>query len=445
MHNLPTNNETNIIKSIFNTSLNEQIGRARLPEVIPGFTPTPFGLIPGKLQPISVTPEFTPVNQTGPKVTPGFTPTPFGQIPGKLQPTGSPSSAPSVAPTGKHFYPGTFVGREMAPDEVAPQTPPPGSRPEEIGMKGTALSQHLQKRISKRQYNAWKKEGLTDEQILERIQKLREAGRKFRESLPNPSQQKSQKSQQAQRGDITPAGEEARRQERVRTGETSGRVVQPEDVVSPWKDDLPKPGQAVGAAGTVRDTSDWGSSIRRKYTGYYQYPHPKAGMRITDEDKKSLASRGVDISNPVPANPDGSPIEVTTKSEEEDGVNENYLPNYNPGIREQHDPTSYYNRLNEAIGINLDAYGRDKKGKKRARRFLERQKSHPHAAFGAGDSSTVEDLPDESPKERVADPESFMKTAAINILKDAQSRGIKMTHGQIQQQALDMLKKYMGQ
>lgn len=101
---------------------------------------------------------------------------------------------------------------------------------------------------------------------------------------------------------------------------------------------------------------------------------------------------------------------------------------------------AYCKFISETLGVNLDAYGRDKKGKKRARRFLERQESHPHTS-SSGDSSSVEDQPNESPKERVADPEKFMKTAVADLMQN----NPKMTHGQAQQQALGMLKKHMGQ
>jgi len=244
-------------------------------------------------------PEFTPVGQAGPKVTPGFTPTPFGQIPGKLAPV-----------------PGKLPEQPM--DRAVQDfknTPPAGSKPGETNLlqKPSELQKHLLSRMSKAQYDAYRGKGMTDEDIMKQTWKLREQGKAWtkpagvsqedwdklddkRQGEYWANERKVQDRINAQNkpaglGDISAGGEEARRQQRVRTGETSGRVVQPGEVVSSGAVGM----GAARSAGEGMLGANWGQSVQTKYTGYYQYPHPKAGMPITAADKKSLQDRGVAV------------------------------------------------------------------------------------------------------------------------------------------------------
>jgi hypothetical protein len=112
-------------------------------------------------------------------------------------------------------------------------------------------------------------------------------------------------------------------------------------------------------------------------------------------------------------------------------------PTIPPFIQENNSSISkeYYNKLDEALGVNLDAYGRNKKGKKRARRFLERQESHPHSSW-SGDSSSVEDLPTERQADGGIDPAAAVKNTVIDLMSKAQTKGIQMTHGEAHRMAM---------
>jgi len=191
----------------------------------------------------------------------------------------------------------------------------PGEKPGEAGLmsgEDSKLETYLHSRMSQGQYDKWKNEGLSHQQMLERIQKLRSNAKNISLQKPegvsqedwnkldsqrqaeyyklNPvkSAQKSSTPQGSNlRGDLTAAGEEARRQERVRTG-GEDHVIQPGEVVK-------SSAVGIGAArnNTLTSGANWGQSVQTKYTGYYQWPHPKAGMPISAKDKEGLKDRGI--------------------------------------------------------------------------------------------------------------------------------------------------------
>lgn len=114
-------------------------------------------------------------------------------------------------------------------------------------------------------------------------------------------------------------------------------------------------------------------------------------------------------------------------------------------LREQ-----YYNHFmkmfNEEVSIETSAYGLTKKGKKRMAHYIA-SRENPTGVYGVGDSSDVEDLEPETdtPQEKVSDPETFVKHQVIKLMTQAQEQGVKMTHGQAHKMALDTLKKRMSQ
>ena len=98
--------------------------------------------------------------------------------------------------------------------------------------------------------------------------------------------------------------------------------------------------------------------------------------------------------------------------------------------------------LNEELGINREAYAKRGKGPKALRAAKESLKS---GGWGA-DSNTVEDLPREHMSRKGGvDPVSFVKNKVIDLMSDAQRKGVEMTHGEAHQLATHMLKQHMGQ
>lgn len=152
--------------------------------------------------------EFTPVGQAGPGMTPGTTPTPFGPMLGGIQKQPKPETKTSPL--------------EPPPEADRPvkQTPPQPAASGQKRPKPEGVSQQDWDNLDPK---------YQDEYI--------ERERKYKE--------KSKEATAPSRADITPEGDEVRRQERVRTGGGDGRVVQPNEVVDPMPSGLSPSEQAA--------------------------------------------------------------------------------------------------------------------------------------------------------------------------------------------------------
>jgi len=187
--------------------------------------------------------------------------------------TNVPVAGSNQKPT-EYEYPETFVG--------APKPPTSAPKPPTSAPKGRAS---LQKPDNVSQKD-W------DSLDLRRQAEWYENERKV--------QQRLRATQQPVIDLLSPEAEEARRQQRVRTGDHGGRVVQAGEVVSPWQGDTFRPGDIVGPGGTIMRGglvgADWSRSTPMNTSGYYTYPHPKAGLPISAKDRASIKERtGVDL------------------------------------------------------------------------------------------------------------------------------------------------------
>lgn len=105
---------------------------------------------------------------------------------------------------------------------------------------------------------------------------------------------------------------------------------------------------------------------------------------------------------------------------------------------------SYCNFISENLGVNLRGYKATKKDQRKGRLYQKQLETRPEMSW-SGDSASVPDLPkaDNQAKSGV-DPETFVKQHVINMMTNAQEKGIKMTHGQAHSAALDLLKRHMA-